>query len=71
MVFHSAGGKSRLNKVKASRGCHRFSEEIYRADLDKIRAQIRQGVFDISGFLHNRACFWKIAIYECLVLFLL
>ncbi|WP_212950149.1 hypothetical protein [Siminovitchia terrae] len=46
MVFHSAGGKPRLNKVKASRGCHRFSEEIYRAELDKIWAQIRQGAFD-------------------------
>ncbi|WP_281277090.1 hypothetical protein [Siminovitchia terrae] len=28
--------KPRLNKVKASGGCHRFSEEIYRAELDKI-----------------------------------
>ncbi|WP_212951372.1 hypothetical protein [Siminovitchia terrae] len=46
MVFHSRGGKPRLNKVKASGGCHRFSEEIYRAELDKIWAQIRQGVFD-------------------------
>ncbi|WP_185830500.1 hypothetical protein [Siminovitchia terrae] len=35
MVFHSAGGQTRLNKVKASGGCHRFSEEIYRAELDK------------------------------------
>ncbi|WP_212947728.1 hypothetical protein [Siminovitchia terrae] len=25
------GGKPRLNKVKASGGCNRFSEEIYRA----------------------------------------
>ncbi|WP_126646669.1 hypothetical protein [Siminovitchia terrae] len=25
------GFKPRLNKVKASGGCHRFSEEIYRA----------------------------------------
>jgi len=25
---------------------HRFSEEIYRAELDKIWAQIRQGAFD-------------------------
>ncbi|GIN90179.1 hypothetical protein J22TS1_12300 [Siminovitchia terrae] len=46
MVFHSVGGKLRLNKVKASGGCHRFSEEIYRAKLDKIWAQIRQGAFD-------------------------
>ena len=30
------GFKPRLNKVKASGGCHRFSEEIYRAELDKI-----------------------------------
>ena len=29
------GGKPQLNKVKASGGCHRFSEEIYRAELDK------------------------------------
>ncbi|WP_313432150.1 hypothetical protein [Siminovitchia terrae] len=40
------GVKPRLNKVKASGGCHRFSEEIYRAELDKIWAQIRQGEFD-------------------------
>ncbi|WP_306428795.1 DUF2325 domain-containing protein [Siminovitchia terrae] len=36
----------KLNKVKACGGCHRFSEEIYRAELVKIWAQIRQGVFD-------------------------
>ncbi|RST58898.1 hypothetical protein D5F11_014725 [Siminovitchia terrae] len=40
------GFKPRLNKVKVSGGCHRFSEEIYRAELDKIWAQIRQGAFD-------------------------
>ncbi|WP_212948794.1 hypothetical protein [Siminovitchia terrae] len=40
------GFKRRLNKVKASGGCHRFSEEIYRAELDKISYQIRQGAFD-------------------------
>ncbi|GIN93600.1 hypothetical protein J22TS1_46510 [Siminovitchia terrae] len=40
------GVKPRLNKVKASGGCHRFSEKIYRAELDKIWAQIRQGAFD-------------------------
>ncbi|WP_185830737.1 hypothetical protein [Siminovitchia terrae] len=40
------GGKPRLNKVKASGRCYRFSEEIYRAELDKIWAQIRQGAFD-------------------------
>ncbi|WP_313427774.1 hypothetical protein [Siminovitchia terrae] len=40
------GFKPRLNKVKASGGCHRFSEEIYQAELDKIWAQIRQGAFD-------------------------
>ncbi|GIN99282.1 hypothetical protein J6TS1_51520 [Siminovitchia terrae] len=45
MVFHSVGFKPRLNKVKASGGCHRFSEEIHRAELDKIWAQIRQGAF--------------------------
>ncbi|WP_313433047.1 hypothetical protein [Siminovitchia terrae] len=38
--------KPRLNKVKAPGGCNRFSEEIYRAELDKIWAQIRQGAFD-------------------------
>ncbi|RST59831.1 hypothetical protein D5F11_010525 [Siminovitchia terrae] len=48
MVFHSVGFKPQLNKVKASGGCHRFSEEIYRAELDKIWAQIRQGAFDTS-----------------------
>ncbi|WP_313428423.1 hypothetical protein [Siminovitchia terrae] len=42
------GFKPRLNKVKASGGCHRFSEEIYRAELDKFWAQIRQGAFDDS-----------------------
>ncbi|WP_213020678.1 hypothetical protein [Siminovitchia terrae] len=46
MAFHSVGGHPRLNKVKASGGCHRFSEEIYRAEFDKIWAQIRQGKFD-------------------------
>ncbi|WP_313432918.1 hypothetical protein, partial [Siminovitchia terrae] len=35
-------------KVKASGGCHRFSEEIYRAKLDKIWAQIHQGSFDMK-----------------------
>ncbi|WP_313432733.1 hypothetical protein [Siminovitchia terrae] len=45
-VFHWWGFKPRLNKVKASGGCHRFSEEIYRAELDKFWAQIRQGSFD-------------------------
>ncbi|GIN94977.1 hypothetical protein J6TS1_08470 [Siminovitchia terrae] len=40
------GFKPRLNKVKASGGCHRFLEEIYRAELDKIWVQIRQGAFD-------------------------
>ncbi|RST60547.1 hypothetical protein D5F11_006870 [Siminovitchia terrae] len=40
------GFKPRLNKVKASGGRHRFSAEIYRAKLDKIWAQIRQGAFD-------------------------
>ncbi|RST59206.1 hypothetical protein [Siminovitchia terrae] len=45
------GFKLRLNKVKASGGCHRFSEEIYRAELDKIRSQIRQGAFDVVGYL--------------------
>ncbi|WP_313431680.1 hypothetical protein [Siminovitchia terrae] len=42
----SGGSNPRLNKVKASGGCHRFSEEIYRAEFDKIWAQIRQGAFD-------------------------
>ncbi|RST56988.1 hypothetical protein D5F11_025190 [Siminovitchia terrae] len=43
------GFKPRLNKVKASGGCHRFSGEIYRAELDKIRAQIRQSACDYRG----------------------
>ncbi|WP_313432722.1 hypothetical protein [Siminovitchia terrae] len=47
VLFHSVGFKPRLNEVKASGGCHRFSEEIYRAKLDKIWAQIGQGAFDI------------------------
>ncbi|GIN91639.1 hypothetical protein J6TS1_16000 [Siminovitchia terrae] len=38
-----SGVQTPLNKVKASGGCHRFSEKIYRAKLDKIWAQIRQG----------------------------
>ncbi|WP_212947469.1 hypothetical protein [Siminovitchia terrae] len=46
VIPFSGGGKPRLNKVKASSGCHRFSEEIYRAKLDKIWMQIRQGAFD-------------------------
>ncbi|WP_212950822.1 hypothetical protein [Siminovitchia terrae] len=36
------GVKPWLNKVKASGGCNRF----YRAELDKIWAQVRQGAFD-------------------------
>ncbi|GIN93999.1 hypothetical protein J6TS1_26680 [Siminovitchia terrae] len=40
------GFKPWLNKVKASSGCRRFLEEIYRAGLDKIWAKIRQGAFD-------------------------
>ncbi|WP_212952534.1 hypothetical protein [Siminovitchia terrae] len=43
IVFHSVGFKPRLNKVKVSGRCHRFSEGIYRAKLDKIWSQIRQG----------------------------
>ncbi|WP_313429135.1 hypothetical protein [Siminovitchia terrae] len=46
MVFHSVGVLTPADKVKASGGCHRFSEGIYRAPLDKIWAQIRQGAFD-------------------------
>ncbi|RST59251.1 hypothetical protein [Siminovitchia terrae] len=53
MIFHSVGGNPRLNKVKASGGCHRFSEEIYRAELDKIWAQIRQGAFDMKAKCHQ------------------
>ncbi|WP_185830734.1 hypothetical protein [Siminovitchia terrae] len=40
------GGKPQLDKVKASGGCYRLSEEIYRAELDKIWAQKRQSAFD-------------------------
>ncbi|GIN94085.1 hypothetical protein J22TS1_51360 [Siminovitchia terrae] len=32
-------------------GCHRFSEGIYRTELDKIWVQIRQGAFDIRDTL--------------------
>ncbi|WP_212949129.1 hypothetical protein [Siminovitchia terrae] len=39
--------------IKASGGCHRFSKGIYRAEPDKIWAQIRQGAFDICHFLGN------------------
>ncbi|WP_212948776.1 hypothetical protein [Siminovitchia terrae] len=46
MLFHSVGVQPRLNKVKASGGCRRFSEEIDRADLDQFWTQIRQGAFD-------------------------
>ncbi|GIN95458.1 hypothetical protein J6TS1_13280 [Siminovitchia terrae] len=46
MVFRSVGTQTPLNKVKASGGCHRFSEEMYRAELDTFWAQIRQGAFD-------------------------
>ncbi|GIN93773.1 hypothetical protein J6TS1_39430 [Siminovitchia terrae] len=52
-VFHSVGFKPRLYKVKASGGCHRFSEGIYRAELNKIWAQIRQGAFDINQLLER------------------
>ncbi|WP_313430479.1 hypothetical protein [Siminovitchia terrae] len=34
MVFHSVGVQTRLNKVNASGGCHRF----YRAELDNLGA---------------------------------
>ncbi|WP_212950846.1 hypothetical protein [Siminovitchia terrae] len=47
MDYIKQGFKPRLNKVKASSGYHRFSEEIYRAELDKIWAQMRQGAFDL------------------------
>ncbi|GIN89397.1 hypothetical protein J22TS1_04480 [Siminovitchia terrae] len=40
------GFKPWLNKVKASCGRHRFSEEFIKLKLDKIWAQIRQGEFD-------------------------
>ncbi|WP_212949725.1 hypothetical protein [Siminovitchia terrae] len=52
------GGKPRLNKVKASGGCLRFSEEIYRVELDKIWAQIRQGAFDEETLINliDRKC---------------
>ncbi|WP_313427790.1 hypothetical protein [Siminovitchia terrae] len=47
------GFKPQLNKVKAPGGCHRFSEEIYRAKLDKIWAQIGQGAFDLDPLNFN------------------
>ncbi|GIN21997.1 hypothetical protein J1TS3_31310 [Siminovitchia fordii] len=43
------GFKPRPTKVKASGRYHRFSEEIYRAEFDKICAQIRQGEFDFES----------------------
>ncbi|WP_185830883.1 hypothetical protein [Siminovitchia terrae] len=49
MVLHSVGVQPRLNIVKASGGCHRFSAEIYRVELDKIWTQIRQDEFDKQG----------------------
>ncbi|GIN97892.1 hypothetical protein J6TS1_37620 [Siminovitchia terrae] len=57
------GFKPRLNKVKASGGCHRFSEEIYRAELDKIWAQIRQGAFDVLCVL-KKLPFYEIFTYN-------
>ncbi|WP_313432818.1 hypothetical protein [Siminovitchia terrae] len=56
------GFKPRLNKVKASGGCHRFSEEIYRVKLDKIWAQIRQGAFDIAAH-KSKSCFLFCSVY--------
>ncbi|GIN93018.1 hypothetical protein J22TS1_40690 [Siminovitchia terrae] len=54
MVFIQWRFKPRLNKVKASGGCLRFSEEIYREELEKIWAQIRQGAFDIWNVVQKR-----------------
>ncbi|GIN91610.1 hypothetical protein J22TS1_26610 [Siminovitchia terrae] len=56
------GFKPWLKKVKASGRCHRFSEEIYRAKLDKIWAQIRQGAFDI--FAWAEGCKPKKSVFE-------
>ncbi|WP_313428933.1 hypothetical protein [Siminovitchia terrae] len=56
--FIQWGFKPRLNKVKASGGCHRFSEEAYRAELDKIWAQIRQSAFDFRGMLIIKVRAW-------------
>ncbi len=52
----SDGSKFRLNKVKASGGCHDFSEVVFRASSKKNRAQIRQGAFDrglLIGKIHT------------------
>ncbi|GIN94061.1 hypothetical protein J6TS1_45870 [Siminovitchia terrae] len=61
------GFKPWLNKVKASGGCHRFSEEIYRAMLDKIWAQIRQGAFGLHVYsfhsIQNRGLTSSFIIY--------
>ncbi|WP_313433033.1 hypothetical protein [Siminovitchia terrae] len=61
------GFKPRLNKVKASSGCHRFLEEIYRAELNKIWAQIRQGIFD--NILQTNSRFFIDIYYRRVVLF--
>ncbi|WP_212953761.1 hypothetical protein [Siminovitchia terrae] len=46
MVFHSVGVQTPLNKVKALRRMPQTFRGIYRAELDKIWAQIHQGAFD-------------------------
>ncbi|RST58052.1 hypothetical protein [Siminovitchia terrae] len=48
----------KLNKFivflhQSLRRMHRFSKGIYRAEPDKIWAQIHQGAFDICHFLGN------------------
>ncbi|MEC1720253.1 CcmD family protein [Schinkia azotoformans] len=45
-ILIQRGYKPQLNKVKASGGCHRFSEVDFRASSKKSGRQIRQGAFD-------------------------
>jgi len=41
-------GKTRLNKVKASGGCHDFSDVIFRACSKKIGLKYAMGAFDYA-----------------------
>ncbi|GIN20384.1 hypothetical protein J1TS3_15180 [Siminovitchia fordii] len=54
--YSISGVKTRLNKAKVSGGCPIFSEEIYCAELDKIRTEIRQGAFDKSEGRADSLC---------------
>ncbi|MCC3358557.1 hypothetical protein [Bacillus sp. REN16] len=47
-IQFTGGSKPGLNKVKASGGCHDLLKVIFRGKLEKNRAQIRQGAFDLA-----------------------